>query len=107
MLGQVTGIADRAIAWIEKGGSNESKSRQRFLHALVLMQRPRLLASVWDDTFNPEQGSITFDSEKRAWLEGLHHAGLLRWKDGGFIWLRADCREEIRNRLRKEAIAGS
>ncbi len=81
-----------AIEWL-KG----SKSKKQFLHALCLMQRPRLLATIWSkavslDRFSKgEQFELPF-----RWLDELEDAGLSRSKPGGFIWIHSICREELR-----------
>ncbi|HST24166.1 MAG TPA: SIR2 family protein [Blastocatellia bacterium] len=88
-------ITAEAIKWT--GGN---KDKQRFLHALVLMQRPRLLATIWSSAVSLSKGSPadTLD-DRQTWVQQLEEVGLLRRKAGGFIWIHSRCREVIRDIL--------
>ena len=91
------------------------KARRRFLHTLVLMQRPRHFAAAWarctrlpdKKTGNGTHETSTYydqtDKLRREWLEDLDHLGLIRWKDGGFIWMHAGTRQMLRNRLNDDS----
>jgi hypothetical protein len=92
-------VACDAIAWT-KGDDR----KQYFLHALVLMQRPRFLATIWSDAVLPrsdEPWEYDESDQKRvdlreAWLNDLEALGLIRRKPGGFIWMHSRCREKLR-----------
>ena len=89
-------VVDSAIRW-----AGTDKQKRRFLHALVLMQRPRLLSTIWSDAVLPVRGERSGNTDKRQkWLNELEGRGLLRRKAGGFIWLHSRCRELIRRVLR-------
>lgn len=78
--------------------TNNDPKRQRFLHALVLMQRPRYLATIWSDAAFTAAGGG--DSKEPArWLTDLEERGLVRYKPGGFIWLHSPTRNELRSIL--------
>jgi SIR2-like domain len=102
-------VVAKAIHWT-KG----DKARQRFLHALVLMQRPRLMATIWSDAVSlpPTPKSLagggleeeTPEAERRrlAWLSELESRGLIRRKSGGFIWMHSPSRARLRRVLWRE-----
>jgi len=91
-------VAD-SIAWTAKGSPDEGKHRRRFLHALVLMQRPRLLATIWSDAASLKDEPLEIANKKQQWLKDLEDTGLLRRKAGGFIWMHLRCRQLIREVL--------
>ena len=76
-----------------------NKCKQRFLHSLVLMQRPRLLATIWSDAVCLKDDDERTSDEKQKWLVALEEAGLARRKLGGFIWLHSRTRELMRKVL--------
>ena len=90
---------------ITKAGRN--KAKQRFVHALILMQRPRLLATIWSDAVTAGTGISEISSEdssaneKVGWLNELEATGLLRRKAGGFVWVHSRCRGVFRSLLRR------
>lgn len=85
-----------AIQW-----TNGDRYQQRFLHALVMMQRPRLLATIWGDAVSLDENEPSgLAVQRRTWLNELEGLGLLRRKAGGFIWLHSRCRQHIREVLR-------
>lgn len=92
-------VVARAIRW-----TRGEPARRRFLHALVLMQRPRLLATIWSEAASPETGGpVTEESADRpAWINDLEACGLIRRKPGGFIWMHSPSRELSRQILRGE-----
>jgi hypothetical protein len=101
-------VAD-AVMWT----ANNTK-RQTFLQALVLMQRPRLLATVWSDaTLREGDNGPSLRMRSRVlprnggtrdpvytWLDDLEKLGLIRRKAGGFIWMHSRCREHMREVFR-------
>lgn len=91
---QATVAAD-AIAWTEG-----DPDKQRFLQALVLMQRPRLLATIWSSAVSPPGDQPAESLNKRPeWVSQLEEKGLLRRKAGGFIWIHSRSRQFIRKIL--------
>lgn len=97
-------VAD-AIAWTAeeskaiKNRRKEIENRRRFLHALILMQRPRLLATIWSDAASLKNEKPEIADQKHDWLNVLERKGLLRRKPGGFIWVHLRCRQYIRDIL--------
>ncbi len=97
-------VVASAIKW-----TRGQKDRKRFLHALVLMQRPRFLSIVWSDAvlLEGEEDEVKGDERypddapdiRQVWLNQLEKIKLLRRKAGGFIWLHSRCRERIRQVL--------
>ncbi|HYP08120.1 MAG TPA: hypothetical protein VER03_17945 [Bryobacteraceae bacterium] len=86
-------IVKNAIQWAER-----EPPRRRFLHALVLMQRPRFLATIWSSALLREPDRHAHDVSQ--WVRDLEVLKLVRRKEGGFIWLHARCREKLRKALR-------
>jgi hypothetical protein len=81
-------VVGHAITWADGGAG-----RMRFLHALTLMQRPRLLATIWSQALSKPP----VDRDKLLeWIEDLEGFGLVRRKPGGFIWLHANSRQMLR-----------
>lgn len=91
-------VAD-SIAWTAEKGPVEGNHRRRFLHALVLMQRPRLLATIWSEAASLRDEPPEIADKKQEWLRELEDKGLLRRKAGGFIWMHLRCRQRIRDIL--------
>src|SRR5262249_49332871 len=92
-------VAD-AIRWTAEK-PEQREERQQFLQALVLMQRPRLLATIWSDVValeNDKRGE--WHLEKQNWLRNLEKIDLLRRKAGGFIWMHSRSRQMLRDTLR-------
>lgn len=88
-------VTARAIEW-----TATDIDKQRFLHALVLMQRPRLLATIWSSAVSLSNNQSAATLKKRQkWVQELEDRGLLRRKAGGFIWIHSRCRESIREVL--------
>ena len=96
-------IVANVIKWIATGRidgqTNNTEGtpadRGRFVHALVLMQRARYLASLWQPAFRglaADNGSQT----TLDWLSRLEATGFVRWKLGGFIWLHSGTRNLLR-----------
>jgi hypothetical protein len=101
----------------------ETAAALRFLHTLAMMQRSRHLAITWSRCASQSSPTIQplgiqsnpdppnrddeerdrywseFDKKKPTWLKDLEKLGLLRRKDGGFIWMHARLRKELRKRL--------
>lgn len=103
---------DLIMDWVHAVGSEEesidrlelARNKLHFLHTLVLMQRARHMSIVWsrcsghsDDKY----WSSEFDPLKLNWLDELEDCGLVRRKDGGFIWMHSNLREELRKRFLK------
>ncbi len=86
-------VVRRAIDW-----ANKDAEKQRFLHAIVLTQRPRLLAAIWSRAFSRERYE-TKRRERSGWITDLQETGLIRRKPGGFIWVHSRCRQALRNAL--------
>lgn len=85
-------VTARAIVW-----TAGNRHRQRFLHAMVLMQRPRLLATIWSSALALHDDLSMGSSEDRTiWVNDLEKIGLLRRKAGGFIWIHSRSRQFIR-----------
>jgi hypothetical protein len=89
-------VAANAIAWTEG-----KPHKQRFLHALVLMQRPRLLATIWSSAVSLSGDRPADPLDEAKWVNELEERGLLRRKAGGFIWIHSRCRQFIRKLLGK------
>ena len=86
-----------AIRW-----TNNEPPKRRFLYALCLMQRVRLLATVWSDAvLLPDHGEATYNTAfpVLAWIDELESKGLIRRKPGGFIWMHAQARNRLRHML--------
>jgi len=95
-------VCAKAIQWATDDSKKTSDSKKRFLHSLVLMQRPRLLATIWGPAVSlPPPGPKENAAERSAWVDDLEDTGLVRRKAGGFIWIHARCRETLRAILRK------
>jgi hypothetical protein len=94
-------IVASAIRWTAEN-AHQHESRQRFLHALVLMQRPRFLATIWSSalTLPPPKGQEIAEHTP-AWVDELEDRGLVRRKEGGFIWIHSRCRSSLRKILRE------
>jgi hypothetical protein len=113
-------VTDESIAWtighnetsgcIEKVTTSNShelipsevRARQSFLHSIILFQRSRLAATIWNDCMRPAQkaeNDASYDDEKAKWLDQLECIGLLRRKPGGYIWVHSRCRSRIREIL--------
>ena len=98
-------VVSKAIEWTQ-----DREDRKSFLNALVLMQRPRFLSTIWstavtrEDSLEepavqsqrPEGDKV---DERQRWLTELEKCGLVRRKPGGFIWLHSRCREKMRRIL--------
>lgn len=98
-------IVVKAIEWTQSTDEKRCSKKRRFLHALVLMQRPRLLSTIWSDAvslkdtdFQAEEERET-EYERENWLNQLEDLGLVRRKAGGFIWLHLRCRQLLRDIL--------
>ena len=72
----------------------EARVRLRFLATLVQMQCTRFISSVWSDALGFEESSNS--ALPLEWLNELETIGLVRRKLGGFVWLRAASRNELR-----------
>ena len=90
-------VAD-SIKW-----AGRDAARQRFLHALILMQRPRPLATIWTPAVSAATDAVTADADLLKWLCDLEEHGLIRRKAGGYIWIHCRCRELTRATLRSRA----
>lgn len=77
--------------------AKSSKRKSRFLCHLVLMQRPRHLASV----YSPLLRNSSSVSEAELWLRELEELALLKRVPGGFIWMHSSCRNQLRGVLTK------
>lgn len=97
-------VEDRIVIdtlnWISRD-EHDRPARRRFLHALVLSQRTRFLAAIWNiaavDAADRELGvSGPAMAKYLQWTDELEQTGLVRRKPGGFIW----CHSRPRNRLR-------
>src|SRR5579872_818118 len=94
-----------AIDWTADGEEDYRENRRRFLHALVLMQRPRFLATIWSNAASLSGEDPKVAGLKEDWLQELEIKKLIRRKAGGFIWMHLRCRQLIRHAL--EAHDGS
>lgn len=107
----VDDVVRKTFKWI---GDGPSVRKGRFLQTLVLMQRPRLLATIWSDAVSSQDtlhrpvtntGTDSdikeglFNDEHAVWVNELEGLGLVRRKAGGFIWIHSRCREQIRREL--------
>jgi hypothetical protein len=91
------GVAADCLAWIEKV-PDERDLRARFLYGLVLMQRPRHPAFVLSNGMNPKHlPKKTLDQ----WVVDLVECGLVRYQDGGMIWVHSTCRGILRSELKR------
>jgi hypothetical protein len=87
-------VVREALQW-----AGERESHRRFLHALVLMQQPRPLATIWSQAANPTAEPESAD-QQIAWVDKLERMQLVRRKMGGFVWIHAACRQQLRACLR-------
>lgn len=99
----IEGISDPPIS------KSEREARQWFLNGLVLFQRSRLPATIWDACMRVPGTSQSTEQEQEQdkasiWLEELAKFHLLRHKPGGYIWVHARCRETIREALRHDGV---
>lgn len=84
------------LNWVHEDES-ECKARRHFLHALVLMQRTRFLSSIWCQAVSPMALEIhNHFVDRISWVTALEELGLLRRKVGGFIWMHARARNQLR-----------
>lgn len=83
---------EKAKAWFAG-----DERRKHFLHALSLMQRPRLLGTIWSKAASPNRSALESNPrEPFSWLDSLEDQGLIRSKPGGFIWIHSILRQELR-----------
>jgi hypothetical protein len=79
---------------------SEGLGALRFLHALVLMQRPRLLATIWGPAvFDLREEPGPVGERSLDWVRKFEEIGLFRRQTGGFIWIHSPCRQQLRNLL--------
>jgi hypothetical protein len=80
-------------------------AKQRFLHALCLMQRVRLLSTVWSIAawfdFSDDKKNKFGRNDLLAYIDELEASGLVRRKPGGFIWMHTRARNRLRQLLSK------
>jgi hypothetical protein len=88
-------IHHASIVAAVKDWVGKSLARERFVHALALMQRPRFLAVIWDPDVMGTEGLPDADGRVQ-WLDALERRGLIRRKPGGFIWMHSLSRERLR-----------
>jgi hypothetical protein len=87
-----------AIIW-----TDNIKSSRRILHSLCLMQRVRLLATLWseaviaDDTADGQ--SVIANDLLYTCIDELECLGLVKRKPGGFIWMHTRARNQLRHIL--------
>jgi hypothetical protein len=103
-------IVKAALEWPRKDDEKENLSaeekeklrvaKERFLLAIVLTQRPRLLAAIWSRAFSCETNEHQ-DGVRSGWIGDLQKLGLVRRKPGGFIWVHSRCRQALRDLLKK------
>jgi hypothetical protein len=86
-------VVNKAVEW-----TANNIHKQRFLHVLVLMQRPRLLSTIWSPA-----ASIENTQDRLEWVNDLEDLGLVRRKAGGFIWIHSRSRQALREVLRDDA----
>jgi len=91
-------IAVEALRW-----ATDDREKRRFLHALILMQRPRHLATIWSTALSPEGGAPSDPDPRLGWVDELEQCGLVRRKPGGLIWIHSACRQMIRKILAGDA----
>ena len=91
-------IAVEVIQWVADSDSERSDAKKRFLHALILMQRPRHVATLWSSALSPKTLSETATLQLQ-WVKELEHYGLARRKYGGLIWVHSSCRQILRKLL--------
>lgn len=91
-------IARESLRWTE-----ENPEKRQFLQALVLMQRPRHLATLWSGALSPEGGSRSSPDSHLNWVDELEECGLVRRKAGGLIWIHSASRQIIRKILAGDA----
>ena len=93
----------KAIQW-----TDNKQAHRRFLHALSLMQRVRLLATIWSAAVSHNSpGANESDSDRTALLRhivALETSGLVRRKPGGFIWMHTRARNRLRTLLGSRAM---
>ena len=94
-------VVEAALRWTNK---EDERQRRRFLHALILMQRPRHLSTLWSSALSPQDSDLP-GSKQLDWLRELEdeRVGLIRRKPGGLIWIYSHCRQTLRKILTNEA----
>ena len=91
-------VIRKAIEWTQSD-PEMALARRRFLHALVLMQRPRLPSTIWSRALSSENHGKEID-----WVNDLEKTGLVRRKAGGFIWIHSRSRQKLRRKLRDDRV---
>lgn len=102
-------IAENALSWAsDKNDSLDvQNAKKRFLHAIILMQRPRHLASIWSTALLPFPNSeglngAHYAHEPSAWIAKLEYpVKLVRQKPGGMIWVHSPCRQILRRSIKE------
>lgn len=75
----------------------DRRQRLFFVSVLAHFPRSRLLSSIWHPAVLQE-GQPNHE-EAYKWLDELEAIGLLRFKPGGLIWFRTQCRAGLRKAL--------
>ncbi|MCC9600737.1 SIR2 family protein [Stieleria sp. JC731] len=104
------GIAQKALDWVDNGlGDNspgDSKARQRFLFALVSVNRVRSQSLLWSWAFHEFDNSEShyFAGRRKnsdQWSRELTELHVVRVQPGGFLWMQSDIRRRLRKQLRE------
>lgn len=96
-------VAIDTLKWLT-ADPDTATLRTQFLHALLLLQRTRYLATVWGMiSSGTENGTVDVRYTPHVWLDDLENIGLVRRKPGGFVWLHARTRTRLRELFRNEA----
>lgn len=91
-------VSTEVVKWAA-GAADQGTVLKRFIQTLVLMQRPRLLATIWDECVNVPGRRAASEEDKKDWLDELERLGLIRWNDGGVIWMHTFHRNRVRECL--------
>ncbi len=94
-------VVHDTIKWINVDEPAKRDVRRRFVYSLLLLQRTRYLATIWNIAISPNLQ--TEPNTAPQWLGELEAVGLIRRKPGGFIWIQARTRTRLRELFRSSA----
>ena len=105
-IGKAEGVADKALRWREEDNKIDS-AKNRFLHALISVNRIRSPALLWTWPFHESTKNLggnqqAEDRMKKTskWLDELEEEDVIRRQRGGFVWMRSDVRRILRREFR-------
>lgn len=93
-------IVSKGLEWARGGDHSETNARSQFLYSLCLVNRVRYPAMLWTWPFHDTNRQTPEISERsKQWIHALEQLHVVRRKQGGFIWIHCDIRNELRLRL--------